>query len=185
MGWFFFEMDDYEKSASALNDCLYILNALRTDAYAKTATKSFSLTQIQFRQELYKAKALAKLGEVMAIMSEYDSAIEYYEKSFDILKKEPNRNRMEMSMVLHGKGLAYYWKNGEKEDLEQAMKCFEQSLLFKQVILGFSDIGLASTYEQMGNVMVEMGETSAAVPLYDEAESLNKWNCPYKNKKPI
>uniref|UniRef100_A0A7S4RQQ2 Uncharacterized protein n=1 Tax=Ditylum brightwellii TaxID=49249 RepID=A0A7S4RQQ2_9STRA len=169
MGWIFFEMDDYEKSASALKDCLYILNALRTDAYAKTATKSFPLTQIQFRQELYKAKALAKLGEVMAIMSEYDSAIEYYEKSFDILKKEPNRNRMEMSMVLHGKGLAYYWKNGEKEDLEQAMKCFEQSLRFKQVILGFSDIGLASTYEQMGNVMVEMGETSAAVPLYDEA----------------
>eukprot|EP00957_Ditylum_brightwellii_P025413 1922006-Ditylum_brightwellii.AAC.1 len=60
---------------------------------------------------------------------------------------------MEMGIVLHGKGLAYLQKNVEKEDLKQALKCFEQSLRFKQDILGLSDIGLASTYEQMGNVM--------------------------------
>eukprot|EP00957_Ditylum_brightwellii_P172586 13138538-Ditylum_brightwellii.AAC.1 len=164
-------MDDYEKSASALKDCVDIWNAFRIvdNAYAKTATKSFPLKHIQFRQELHKARALAKLGEVMEIMCEYESAIECYEKSFNILKKTPNRNRMEMGIVLHGKGLAYLQKNVEKEDLKQAMKCFEESLRFKQDILGFSDIGLAPTYEQMGNVMVEMGETFAAIPHYEEA----------------
>ncbi|MBU7027165.1 MAG: tetratricopeptide repeat protein [Theionarchaea archaeon] len=119
-----------------------------------------------FKDEKTRAGIYFCLGTIVQDLGEWDTAIDYYEKSLEISEKLGD---------IHGMALTYgnlglvYAKKGE---WDKAIDYYEKSLEISEKL---GDIhGMALTYNNLGSVYADKGEWDKAIDYYEKSLEISE-----------
>ena len=113
-----------------------------------------------FTDEETRADIYFKLGTIVYKLSEWDKAIEYYEKSLEI--KEKIGDTHGMAQTYNNLGLVY----ARKGEWDRAIEYYEKDLeIFEKI---GDTHGMAQTYNNLGSVYADKGEWDRAIEYYEK-----------------
>ncbi|HEY9774044.1 MAG TPA: CHAT domain-containing tetratricopeptide repeat protein [Planktothrix sp.] len=103
----------------------------------------------------FRAQWLGSLGQAMAELAQYDSAIGYYRRAFDEASKKPDSRTQ--AVCLGSEGNAHF----ELGDMDGAIKCYERALKLSEE--SEDNRRCASWLGNIGNTWLKLGNVAKAV----------------------
>jgi len=129
------------------------------------AEELYNVLLEQTSDEREKALYYNQLGCIKDDQCDYEKAIEYYEKAFQMWAKTLPSNHPYFATCFNNIGLVY--KN--MEHYSEALQFLEGGLKMSQKTLPPNDPDLATSYNNIGEVYRHMGEYSKALLSYEKA----------------
>jgi tetratricopeptide (TPR) repeat protein len=129
------------------------------------AEELYNVLLEQTSDESEKALYYNQLGCIKDDQCDYEKAIEYYEKAFEMWAKTLPSNHPYFATCFNNIGLVY--KN--MEHYSEALQFLEGGLKMSQKTLPPNDPDLATSYNNIGEVYRHMGEYSKALLSYEKA----------------
>ncbi len=118
--------------------------------------------ELEGENHLDGAPIYAHLGGLVGLLSEFDSAAVYFEKSIEIYKANPEGTADDLAGVL----ISYADVLRNKGAFEEARTICEESLEIRERLFGKEHPVVLQSMNQLGNILSEMGENDEAEQIY-------------------
>jgi len=141
----------------------------------KTLTKEEKKSQNYL---LVAARDLSYFGGLYKKISDFDKALELYNKEFDIRKKIQAEENADIATLYNDIGYVY----GSQGDYSKALEYYQKALKIREKILGNEHPGVAMLYNNIGAVYDSLGDYSQALEYYQKA--LKIFEKIYRNEHP-
>ncbi|CAF1479168.1 unnamed protein product [Rotaria sordida] len=134
------------------------------------AEQLYKLLLERASNESEEAFYYSELGLIKDNLGHYNEAIEFYEKSHDILQKNLPPNHPELASSYNNIGLVY----ANMGEYAKALSFCEKSLEIQKIALRPNHPDLATSYNNIGTVYYNMGEYSKALSFYEQSLEIQK-----------
>ena len=152
------EAEDYRE---AVKSVVYNIKYFWREGYWKDVREVLEESLDFVKDEKIIGDIYGDLGSIVDDLGEWDTAVQYYEKSLEI--KEKMGDIHGMAMTYGNLGLVYY----SKGEWDTAVEYYEKSLEISEKI---GDIhGMGTTYGNLGSVYYSKGEWDTAVKYYEKS----------------
>jgi tetratricopeptide (TPR) repeat protein len=142
--------------------------------HPEKAQQVYEILLEQQTEESAKAPIYNQLGMIKRALGEYEEAIRFYEKDFEISQKRLSPYHPDLATSYNNIGTA----SRRMGDYSKALSSYEKALAIRQQSLAPDHPDLASSYNNIGIVYDNMGDYPKALSSYEKALAIRQQSLP-------
>jgi tetratricopeptide (TPR) repeat protein len=161
--WHYLRAGDWDKAADITFD---LEEDLTLHGFPQWSMELLQELELEKINETNQSVICIRIGNLNLYLGEYDNALTFYKKAYEISKK--NNDLKNSAESLHGIGMIYQ----DKGDYDEALKQYQKSMEIKEKI---GDIkGVSSSLHQIGIIYQDKGDYDEALKQYQKALEISE-----------